>query len=68
VFDLQPKVLRGFERVSLAPGETARVKMPLSQYEMSIWDVVQQKWVRPEGEFGVVIGQSAFDTQLEGSI
>ena len=44
------------------------MSLPLSQYEMSIWDVVSQRWVKPEGEFGVVIGQNAFDVQLEGKI
>jgi hypothetical protein len=42
--------------------------MPLSKYSMSIWDVIAQKWVVPEGVFGVVIAQDSFDTQLEGTI
>ena len=68
LFLFQPAVLRGFERVSLSPGETKRVSFPLSQYSLSIWDVVAQKWTRPEGEFGVLIGKNAFDIQLEGTL
>ncbi|KAL7414341.1 glycoside hydrolase family 3 protein [Mrakia frigida] len=63
-----PAVLRGFERINLDPGATAHVTMPLSLYSLSIWDVVHQKWTRPAGDFGVIIGQSAFDVQLEGTI
>jgi hypothetical protein len=56
-----PKVLRGFEHVKLAGGATERVTIELSTYDISIWDVVSQTWTRPDGEFTVFVGQSAFD-------
>lgn len=37
-----PKVLRGFERVKLEGGETTHVKIELSMYDLSYWDVVTQ--------------------------
>lgn len=37
-----PKVLRGFERVKLEGGESTRVEIALSTYDLSIWDVVSQ--------------------------
>jgi hypothetical protein len=35
---------------------------------MSIWDVVTQRWVKPEGEFIAYVGQNAFDVQAQASI
>lgn len=37
----------------------------LSSY--SIWDVVSQTWVRPQGQFNVFVGKSVLDIQLKGS-
>ncbi|KAL7414251.1 glycosyl hydrolase family 3 N terminal domain-containing protein [Mrakia frigida] len=63
-----PRVLRGFERINLDPGATTRVSLPLSIYSLSIWDVVSQRWVKPEGEFKIVIAKHADDTQLESTL
>ncbi|KAL7414315.1 fibronectin type III-like domain-containing protein [Mrakia frigida] len=63
-----PRVLRGFERINLDPGATTRVSLPLSIYSLSIWDVVSQRWVKPDGEFKIIVGKSAEDTQLEAAL
>ena len=39
----------------------------LSQYDVSIWDVVKQEWVVPDGEFGVVVAKSSLDTGVRTS-
>jgi len=56
-----PRVFRDFERVRVRCGETVTVRFPLSAYALSIWDVVQQKWVIPEGDFTARVSQHAFD-------
>nr|XP_019015024.1 beta-glucosidase [Kwoniella pini CBS 10737]OCF53805.1 beta-glucosidase [Kwoniella pini CBS 10737] len=56
-----PKVLRDFNRVQLAPAETKNVQFELSKYDISIWDVVKQKWVIPNGNFGIEVGRSSMD-------
>jgi beta-glucosidase len=43
------------------------VSFNLSRYDVSIWDVVSQKWVIPEGEFGVTVGKSSLDRGVVGS-
>ncbi|KAJ7033558.1 glycoside hydrolase family 3 protein [Mycena alexandri] len=64
----EPKrVLRGFEEVPLAIGASAAVTMNLSAREISIWNVVQQAWVRPAGAFTVAVGASIKDVRLTGS-
>ncbi|KAJ7183523.1 glycoside hydrolase family 3 protein [Mycena filopes] len=63
-----PRVLRGFEDVLLAPGESQQVVMSVGAREMSIWDTPSQSWVRPGGTFEVFVGASSRDIRLTGSI
>ncbi|KAI5450513.1 hypothetical protein NCC49_002970 [Naganishia albida] len=65
-----PRVLRGFERVTLESWSVETVTFPLSRYDLSIWDTELQRWRIPEGDFGVLItSESAFDKQpLSGTI
>ncbi|WVO12926.1 hypothetical protein L204_100534 [Cryptococcus depauperatus] len=62
-----PKVLRDFARVNLDPGATQKISFNLSQYDVSIWDVEKQKWVVPNGEFGIEIGKSSMDKDAKKS-
>jgi beta-glucosidase len=56
-----PRVFRDFERVRLRKGKSQKVKFELSAYDVSVWDVVKQKWVIPEGEFIARVADNAFD-------
>jgi hypothetical protein len=61
-----PSVLRGFTNIELSPGDNNDVDITLSRYDLSIWDVVQQGWRRPEGRIGITIGASSRDARLKG--
>ena len=61
------KQLRGFDKVELEAGESKEIEFPLVRRDISIWDVVQQEWSVPEGEFAVHVGFSSRDVQLKGS-
>ncbi|ORY23209.1 glycoside hydrolase superfamily [Naematelia encephala] len=56
-----PRVLRDFARINLEPFAAQKVEFNLSRYDVSIWDVVSQDWVIPQGEFGVVVAKSSLD-------
>lgn len=56
-----PRLLRDFERLHINPGETRGVSFELSPYDVSIWDVVAQDWVIPDGEFKAIIAHHSFD-------
>lgn len=43
--DEPPKVLRGFDRLFIQPGETATFAAQLLRRDLSIWDVERQDWV-----------------------
>ncbi|KAF8676990.1 Glycoside hydrolase family 3 protein [Rhizoctonia solani] len=63
-----PSVLRGFDKIKLAPGESKTVELVLSRYDLSIWDVERQGWARMEGTVGVWVGSSSRDQRLNGTI
>ena len=63
-----PSVLKGFTNTELSPGDKNRVKITLSRYDLSIWDVVQQGWKKPQGRIGITVGASSRDIRLKGHL
>ncbi|CAF3530561.1 unnamed protein product [Rotaria socialis] len=64
-----PKLLRGFERVYLVPGESKQVSFVLTQKDISYWNVVNQKWTTASGTYIVWISTSAnnLDIKMQSS-
>jgi beta-glucosidase len=60
------KVLRGFERVRLAPGATRTVHFSLTPEHLELYDRTGN-WVVEPGSFSVMIGASSTDVRLEGT-
>ncbi len=58
------KVLRGFERVNLKPGETKAITFKLTPDDLAIWNRDMHFVVEP-GVFKVMIGASSEDIKLE---
>ncbi|KAF8595478.1 hypothetical protein BDV93DRAFT_456749, partial [Ceratobasidium sp. AG-I] len=63
-----PNLLRGFEAVQLETGEERTVSLPLSRYDLSVWDVERQGWARLEGSVGIWVGGSCRDVRLSGNV
>ncbi len=59
------KELKGYEKISLEPGEKKSVKMKLSPEELSLLDRDMNFIVEP-GTFEVMIGSSSNDIRLRG--
>lgn len=57
-------VLRGFERVKLAPGETKTVKFTLHPDDLALLDK-NMNWTVEPGKFEVMIGNSSEDIKLK---
>jgi beta-glucosidase len=62
-YDLQ---LRGFERITLAPGETKTVHFNLNKEDLALINK-QMKWVVEPGEFEIMAGSSSADIRLRQS-
>ncbi|PTY08660.1 glycosyl hydrolase [Opitutaceae bacterium EW11] len=60
------RVLRGFKRVSLAPGETRTVTFTLKPEHLELLNRANE-WVVEPGRFTVWVGSSSVDLRLEGS-
>ncbi|MCU1250179.1 MAG: beta-glucosidase-like glycosyl hydrolase [Edaphobacter sp.] len=62
---VQPiKSLRGFQRVTLDPGETKHVTIALPASQLSYYDVVTHKFIVVPGMFNVMVGSSSDDIRL----
>lgn len=60
--DITPvKVLRGFEKVMLQPGESQTVTFDLTRRDISYWDIVTQQWTIGSSSIGVMAGFSSRD-------
>jgi beta-glucosidase len=58
------RVLRGFARISLAPGERTTVTLPLRAADLAFWDVTSGAWVVEAARHRVMVGRSATDVAL----
>jgi beta-glucosidase len=57
--------LKGFERVTLKPGESREVSFALTPSELGCWNS-DGKWVVEPGRFEVVIAPNAAGGQMTG--
>jgi len=60
--------LAGWKRISLAPGATQTVEIPLDPLYLSIYSTADTKWTRPSGSFLIEVGGSSADLPLHQSL
>jgi len=58
------KELKGFARISLAPGEKRTVTLDITADHLSFYDIGMKRVVEP-GEFEIMIGNSSRDSDLQ---
>jgi len=63
-----PKLLKGFEKVRLAPGECSGVGFPVAASDLWVWDVASQTWQLVPGSYTVMVGSSSRDIRLTGAL
>jgi beta-glucosidase len=59
------KELKGYDRITLQPGETKHVRMILTPEELSLFDRDMNAVVEP-GVFEILVGSSSADIRLKG--
>lgn len=62
------KELKGFNKISLLPGETKRVELSLDNRAFAFYDVNKNKWNVEKGKFNIMIGSSVEDIRLSQKI
>jgi beta-glucosidase len=64
-----PRELEGFNRVTLAPGQSAPVSFTLTPQQLSWWSDTANGWTESPGSYGVYVGDSSAlaDLPLRGA-
>ena len=60
--------LKGFSRVTLAPGEEKEVHIPFDDKTFRFYDTRTDRWETEAGEYRIFIGKNAEEMQLEGTV
>jgi len=63
-----PRQLKGYAKVSLAPGQSQTVTFQLDSRAFSYWDVNTSSWVVAPGCYSVLVGSSSRDLFLQGTL
>jgi beta-glucosidase len=67
--DPQPiKALRGFERVTLEPGETRTVRFVLRPADLAHWDVTRGRWVVETSPEDLMVGAASDDIRARATL
>jgi beta-glucosidase len=62
-----PKQLKGFDRVSLTPGQSATVSFPLNIHDLASWSPTANQWEAQAGTYSIAVGDSSSSLPLTGS-
>ncbi len=63
-----PKELKGFARVTLAPGESKEVTIALEPRAFAFWNDHEKRWSVEPGQFEILAGASSRDIRLKTTL
>jgi beta-glucosidase len=63
-----PRLLKGYKKTSLHPGETSTLNFVLSRAELSVWSTADGDWAFIPGEYVLFVGNSSRDLPLNKTI
>jgi beta-glucosidase len=66
--DRPVKELKGFTRVSLAPGESKTIRIYVPKSAFSFYDIKNHDWTFEPGEFDIILASSSVDIRLNKRI
>jgi beta-glucosidase len=62
------KELKGFQKVSLKPGEARTVTIVLSEDAFKYFNDVKNSWVKEKGAFDILVGSASDKIMLKGTV
>lgn len=62
------KELKGFAKVTLAPGETQTVTLELDARAFAYYDPAYKQWITESGAFDILVGRSATEICLQATV
>ncbi len=63
-----PRQLKGFQKVRLAPGQSATVRFPLDSRSFAFWDVASKHWNSTPGCYSIGVGPSSRELPLQDQL
>ena len=60
--------LAAFEKVSIEPGETATVTLPIDRHALSYWDAECHDWRAAAASYEILVGSSSRRHPPDGSV
>ncbi|MGE3260806.1 MAG: glycoside hydrolase family 3 C-terminal domain-containing protein [Bacteriovoracia bacterium] len=63
-----PKELKGFEKISLRPGESRMVSFTLDAEAFRYWNDKTHAWTIKPGNFSILVGSSSRDIRLKSAV
>jgi beta-glucosidase len=63
-----PHQLKGFQRVTLSPGQSQTVTFTVATRDLSHWDTGSGAWVASSGSYQILVGDSSRSLPLTGSL
>jgi beta-glucosidase len=67
-FERPAKELKGFNKVSVKPGETTNVTVTINKKDLMIYDDKSNQWYFEPGKYQVIVGASSKDIKLKGEV
>jgi beta-glucosidase len=62
--DWPAKALKGFQRVTILPGQTRAVEISLRGADLAYWNVARHTWTVERGRVELMVGNSSADHDL----
>jgi beta-glucosidase len=62
-----PKQLKGFQRVTLNPGQSTTVSFPVTIHDLASWSPTANAWQAQAGTYSIAVGDASNNLPLTGS-
>ncbi|WP_333770161.1 glycoside hydrolase family 3 C-terminal domain-containing protein [Streptomyces sp. IBSBF 2435] len=62
------KQLKGFQRVDLQPGASAKVSFTVTAHDLAYWNTATSKWTTAAGGYQILVGDSSRNLPLAGTL
>lgn len=67
IADEPPQQLKGFQKVTLEPGQSERVHFTLTRAELAYWSTAAHNWATASGTYRILVGTSSRNIAAQGT-
>jgi beta-glucosidase len=63
-----PHQLKGFQRITLSPGQSGTVTFTVTAHDLASWDTTANNWIAGAGSYQILVGDSSRNLPLTGTV